>query len=78
MADRSDDFWPKPCGPVSTATASKSEKSPKCQPLIPSKGTLPELPDQLQPLEIFTRPMRLELNHRPQCLDFECLARPVE
>ena len=36
------------------------------------------LSDQFQPFEIFLRPMRLDLDHRPQCLDFEGLAGAVQ
>ena len=46
--------------------------------ILANPGHPSELPYQLQPLEILIRPMRLELDHRPQRLDFECLARPVE
>src|ERR1035438_5945019 len=37
-----------------------------------------KLADQPQPLEILISPMRLEFDHRPQCLDFECLTGPVK
>ena len=50
---------------------------PRCQACL-SRVYLPELSDQLQPFEILIRPMRLDLDHRPQCLDFECLAGPVK
>jgi hypothetical protein len=49
----------------------------RCQACL-SPVYLPELSDQLQPFEILIRPMRLDLDHRPQCLDFECLAGPVK
>lgn len=39
---------------------------------------MPELSGQFQPLEIVIRPMRLDLDRRPQDLDFEGLAGPVE
>jgi hypothetical protein len=46
--------------------------------ILANPGHPSELPYQLQPLEILIRPMRLELDHRPQRLYFKCLAWPVK
>jgi hypothetical protein len=46
--------------------------------MAPLAGTRYSLSDQFQPLEIIIRPMRLDLDHRPQCLDFEGVAGPVK